>query len=235
MTDTPLPDPPAPASLIVRGIEAVTLFANPAAARRRRKAERQMALAAGRRALARLRAERGGGAATGSESAATTGPDLAPAARAIETLEAAVLSLDRIAEHLAQGEDLTRSARACADDGARALLAERYDELRAEIDRLARTAYGGRTNLLDGLGGRVEAPLDGRGRASIAIPGADVTTGPGGLALPAPETAFREAGEIGAVAAALAAARQRCGALAERFELEATLLAARLGNGGPTT
>ena len=39
------------------------------------------------------------------------------------------------------------------------------------IDRIARTAYAGRVNLLDGLGGELTVPLDARGRSSAAMPG----------------------------------------------------------------
>ena len=224
-SDGPAATPP---SILARSLEAVTRMASPKAAAHRRREEREAALAEGRKALARLHPANRNSARLRS---AHESPDLAPAARAIETLEAAVLGLDSIAEHLVQGLDLIDAARECSNDGARALLAERYDEVRTEIDRIARTAYGGRTNLLDGLGSGVEAPLDGRGRAHIVIPGADATAGPNGLALPPPETAFQENAEIAAISASLEAASDACAALAQRFELEAAVLAARIATG----
>ncbi len=210
-----------PASLLSRGLTALLAAANPEAVRKRRKAERMAALAEGRKALGRLKAlER----SPGDVPAAC-----APAARAIETLEAAVLSLDAIRTLLDQAGELVAAARDPeAHDGTRALLAERYDELREDIDRIALTAYAGRTNLLDGLGAELDVPLDTTGRSRVAVHAADATCGEAGLALPPPRDAFAGAGERDAIAAAIEAARNQASALAQRFEIDAALLAARL-------
>lgn len=238
-SDTPRPEAPATAPapgrvaeagggivwLVHRGLEALLTLGRPRAAARQRRAEREAALAEGRRALARLRLAASN---TRPREALLAAPALAPAAGAIETLEAAVLSLDAIAARLREAAELAATARTCPDEGARALLAERYDEIREEIDGIARTAYGGRTNLLDGLGGTLDVPLDTSGRARMAISGVDATSGPQGLALPAPKTAFAADAEIAAVARALEAALAGTAAHAERFEMEAAVLAARI-------
>ncbi len=219
--------------------EAVQEITNPRAAHRRRKAARLCALAKGREALARLKEK--GNIAEGRPVA----PHLAAAISAIETLEAAVLSLDAISNRLRDARELVTVASDAsgADDGshqpvapsdddtpsgARALLAERYDELRDDIDRIASTAYAGRINLLDGLGGILEVPLDGTGRSRAAITGANVTCTDRGLALPPPEQAFATHAERLSIGASVDAAMQMTAALAARFEVEAALLAARI-------
>lgn len=213
---------------------ALEALANPKAAHRRRKADRLAALAKGRKALDRLRA---------MPHMPALPPHLAEAVAAIETLEAAVLSLDSIGHRLADAGELVDAAEqadrtdlpADAEDAARALLAERYDELREDIDRIARTAYAGRVNLLDGLGGELTVPLDARGRSSAAIPGVNATSEAEGLALPAPELAFATAAERTAIRQAIAAARQQAAAFAARFEVDAALLAARIQPEPPTS
>lgn len=208
-------------SLLSRGLTALIAAASPEAARKRRKAERLAALAEGRKALGRLK--------TLERNAGELPAGCAPAAQAIETLEAAVLSLDAIRALLDQAGELVAAARDPeAHDGTRALLAERYDELREDIDRVALTAYAGRTNLLDGLDAELNVPLDTTGRSRVAVHAADATCGEAGLALPPPRDAFARPGERDAIAAAIEAARNQASALAQRFETDAALLAARL-------
>ncbi len=217
--------------------DAFESFTNPKAVHKRRKAARLAALAEGRKALARLRSP------SASGISAAKAPHLDAAISAIETLEAAVLSLDAIANRISDAAELVAAAEmedgdqplgdtdddtGAMRDGARALLAERYDELRGDIDRIARTAYAGRTNLLDGLGGALNVPLDAEGRARALIPGTDATSAESGLALPCPEQAFATGTERQVVAQALAAATQVTRSLAARFEVDAALLAARI-------
>lgn len=215
-------------------IAALEEFANPKAAYRRRKADRAEALARGRKALVRLK--------TTPHDDKVRAPHLAAAVAAIETLEAAVLSLDAIVHRLSDARELVDAAQVEAGDrpghvedeenGTRALLAERYDELRSDITRIASTAYAGRTNLLDGLGGQLEISLDAGGRAKAVIPGVNAAVrsevNPHGLDLPPPELAFSTAAEREAIARAVAAAIQQIHAFAARFEVDAALMAAKV-------
>ncbi|MEO0962136.1 MAG: hypothetical protein AAFY01_06895 [Pseudomonadota bacterium] len=224
----------SPSGLARTAFEALEEFANPKAAHRRRKADRHLALAKGRKALIRLKST--------PHDQKVRAPHLAAAIAAIETLEAAVLSLDAIAHKLADAQELLDAADAPAagetggqadeENGTRALLAERYDELRDDITRIASTAYAGRTNLLDGLGGQLEVPLDGSGRAKAIIPGvnASVSTAdnPNGIDLPPPEMAFATAEERETIARALSTAIQQTSTFAARFEVDAALMAARV-------
>jgi hypothetical protein len=228
----------SPSGLARTAFEALEEFANPKAAHRRRKADRHLALAKGRKALVRLKST--------PHDQKVRAPHLAAAIAAIETLEAAVLSLDAITHRLTDAQELLDAAGApmtgdTTDDlagdtdeesGTRALLAERYDELREDITRIASTAYAGRTNLLDGLGGQLEVPLDGTGRAKAIIPGVNAAISspdnPDGIDLPPPEMAFATAQERETIARALSVAIQQTSAFAARFEVDAALMAARV-------
>ncbi len=224
----------SPSGLARTAFEALEEFANPKAAHRRRKADRHLALAKGRKALVRLKST--------PHDQKVRAPHLAAAIAAIETLEAAVLSLDAITHRLTDAQELLEAAGAPMSDdmagdtdeenGTRALLAERYDELREDITRIASTAYAGRTNLLDGLGGQLEVPLDGTGRAKAIIPGVNAAISspdsPDGIDLPPPEMAFATAQERETIARALSVAIQQTSAFAARFEVDAALMAARV-------
>ena len=224
----------SPTGLARTAFEALEEFANPKAAHRRRKADRSVALSKGRKALVRLKSS--------PHDQKVRAPHLAAAIAAIETLEAAVLSLDAITHRLTDAQELLDAADAPMTDdmagetdeesGTRALLAERYDELREDITRIASTAYAGRTNLLDGLGGQLEVPLDGTGRAKAIIPGVNASVSsadsPDGIDLPPPEMAFATAQEREVIARALSAAIQQTSAFAARFEVDAALMAARV-------
>lgn len=224
----------SPTGLARTAFEALEEFANPKAAHRRRQADRSVALSKGRKALVRLKST--------PHDQKVRAPHLAAAIAAIETLEAAVLSLDAITHRLTDAQELVDAANVPVTDeagmdtdeenGARALLAERYDELREDITRIASTAYAGRTNLLDGLGGQLEVPLDGSGRAKAIIPGVNAAVSspdnPDGIELPPPELAFATAQERDVIARALCAAIQQTSAFAARFEVDAALMAARV-------
>jgi|GEM_PF-4333756 len=221
----------SPAGYARTAVDAIEAFANPKAAFRRRKAERAQALARGRKAIARLKQ-------SGAETAAHP-PHLSIAIAAIETLEAAVLSLDAISQRLSDALELVHAAEtdidgAAADgeDGTRALLAERYDELRDDITRIAGTAYAGRTNLLDGLGGELDVPLDPSGRSRAVILGVNAVIAgpdnPGGLDLPPPALAFATSEERVLIAQAVSAALHQTAAFAARFEVDAALVAAKV-------
>lgn len=217
-------------------IAALEEFANPKAAYRRRKADRAEALAKGRKALVRLK--------TTPHDDKVRAPYLAAAVAAIETLEAAVLSLDAIVQRLEDAQELVDAAQpetgghpsemSDEENGTRALLAERYDELRSDITRIASTAYAGRTNLLDGLGGQLEVALDAAGRAKAVIPGVNAAVrsdvNPHGLDLPPPELAFSTARERETISRSVAAAIQQINAFAARFEVDAALMAAKVQN-----
>jgi len=170
------------------------------------------------------------GNATGSLPAAELGQHIATA---LSTIETAVLAMDAIAERLREAADLVRDAASSEDHGRRALLAGRYDDLRAEIDAIAGSASHNRVNLIAGrrIGGTLatfDIPIDGDGRSGIAIQVANLTTGEAGLSLSPPHNAFADDAEIETIAAELEKARERTFTISERFADHAALISERL-------
>lgn len=170
------------------------------------------------------------GNAVGSLGAAELGRQIATA---LSTIETAVLAIDAIADRLREAADLVNNAGESADHGLRALFAGRYDDLRAEIDAIAGSASHNRVNLISGrrIGGKIasfDIPLDGDGRSGIAVQVVNLTTGEAGLSLSPPRDAFADDGEIGAIAAEIAAARETAAAVSELFADHAALISERL-------
>jgi hypothetical protein len=176
------------------------------------------------------RALRSSATASGSLTAAELGQRIATA---LSTIETAVLAIDAVTERMREAADLVADAGRSADIGRRALLADRYDDLRAEIDAIVGSASHNRINLICGrrIGGQhtsFEIALDGEERAGVSIPIVNLTTGPGGLSLSPPRSAFAEDAEIDAIAAEIDAARSLAAGAAERFADHAALIADRL-------
>lgn len=181
-------------------------------------------------AEAMKRALRNRGNASGSLTAAELGQQIATA---LSTIETAVLAIDAIADRLREASDLLADAGSSADHGRRALLAGRYDDLRAEIDAIAGSASHNRVNLIAGrrIGGKLttfDIPLDGDGRSGVAIQVANLTTGEAGLSLSPPRNAFADDEEVAAIAAELAAAREKAASVSERFADHAALISERV-------
>ena len=176
------------------------------------------------------RALRSTATASGSLSAAELGQRIATA---LSTIETAVLATDAVTERLREAADLVADAGRNADVGRRALLADRYDDLRAEIDAIVGSASHNRVNLISGrrIGGKIasfDIPLDGDGRSGIAVQVVNLTTGEAGLSLSPPRDAFADDGEIEAIAAEIAAARETAAAVSELFADHAALISERL-------
>jgi len=176
------------------------------------------------------RALRSTATASGSLTAAELGQRIATA---LSTIETAVLAIDAVAERLREAADLVADAGRSADLGRRALMADRYDDLRAEIDAIVGSASHNRVNLISGrrIAGQhasFKIALDSEARAGVSIPIVNLTTGPGGLSLSPPRSAFADDTEIEAIAAELATARLTGASAAERFADQAALIADRL-------
>lgn len=156
-------------------------------------------------------------------------------ATALSTIETAVLAIDTVSDKLNEARDLVEAARATPDVGRRALFAGRYDDVRAEIDAAVGSAAHNRINLINGrlIGGQLPAfdiALDERGHARLAIQIVNLTTGPGGLALSPPRSAFAEADELAAIAGEIAAARKLAGKVSAHFADHAALISDRLAS-----
>lgn len=154
-------------------------------------------------------------------------------ATALSTIETAVLAIDVVNDRLREAANLVEAAGKNDNLGRRALLAGRYDDVRAEIDAAVGSAAHNRVNLINGclIGGQHPAfdiALDAEGRAGIAVGVVNLTTGEGGLALSPPRSAFAEDAEIATILVEIEAARSRVADISLRFADHAALIADRL-------
>ncbi|HEY4345795.1 MAG TPA: hypothetical protein VGN05_15705 [Parvibaculum sp.] len=176
------------------------------------------------------RALRHSAAASNYRSAAELGMRIATA---LSTIETAVLAIDAVNDRLREAANLVEGANKNDNLGRRALLAGRYDDVRAEIDAVVGSAAHNRINLINGcmIGGVYTAfdiSLDEEGRAGIAIGVVDLTTGASGLALSPPRSAFAEDVEISTILGEIEAAQIRIAEVSMRFADHAALIADRL-------
>lgn len=176
------------------------------------------------------RALRSAATTRGSFNAAELGQRIATA---LSTIETSVLAIDALTDRLREAADLVADAGASTDDGRRALLAGRYDDIRAEIDAIAGSASHNRINLIAGrrIAGKLasfDIPFDEDGRSGIAIQVVNLTTNESGLSLSPPRSAFADDEEIAAIAREIDAARETALKVSDRFADHAALISERL-------
>ena len=177
------------------------------------------------------RALRGLPASGNSRAAAILGQSVATA---LSTIETAVLAIDAVNDSLREAASLAREANNTDNPARRALLAERFDDVRSEIDATVGSATHNRVNLINGrlIGGKMatfEVPLDQEGRSGIAISVVNLTTGARGLSLSPPRTAFAENEEITMILDEIDRAQSRIAEVSIRFADHAAFIANRLG------
>lgn len=176
------------------------------------------------------RALRSAATARGSFTAAELGQRIATA---LSTIETSVLAIDALMDRLREAADLVADAGASTDHGRRALLAGRYDDIRAEIDAIAGSASHNRVNLIAGrrIAGKLasfDIPFDEDGRSGLAIQVVNLTTGEAGLSLSPPRSAFADDDEIATIAGEIAAARETAAKVSDLFADHAALISDRL-------
>lgn len=137
------------------------------------------------------------------------GPQTVAIRNALGAIEDALIAIDAIRAALDEAGELTAEALVSPDENRRALLADRYDDLRRAINE----ASGATTKEADCLTcyarARIEVVLDIQGRSRHVVRGADLSAGAGGLDLPPPLDAFATDEEIEAAADAIGAAFHR--------------------------
>lgn len=134
----------------------------------------------------------------------------APAIRlALGAIEDALISVDAIRAALDEAAELTVEALGIADEGRRALCAERYDDLRKAINESCGATAPEGDCLTAHAKARLEVALDPTGRSRHVVRGTDLSTGAQGLDLPPPLEAFAADDEIRAVQASIANALHR--------------------------
>jgi len=151
------------------------------------------------------------------------------AARAVATVEGTLVAIDSIHTYLSEALELTAEALAHPDTTKRAMIADRYDELRSRIDTVAGGAKFEGVNLIDGGRASIEITLPDGGQPRQAIGHITLLAGERGLSLKAPSELFATNDEVEAARASLFAARQRLDRAAETFLNQASLLAPSLG------
>jgi hypothetical protein len=97
---------------------------------------------------------------------ATPGTVEEAAARAVTAVEGTLVAIDTINEYLMEALDLTTEALKTSDPAKRAMIADRYEELRSNIDTVAAGASFQGVNL---IGGRRARPVDQVARRALRI------------------------------------------------------------------
>jgi flagellin-like hook-associated protein FlgL len=151
------------------------------------------------------------------------------AARAVSTVEGTLVAIDTIHTYLSEALELTAEALAHPDETKRAMIADRYEELRSRIDTVAAGATFEGVNLIDGARAAIEVMLPEGGQPRHAIGHITLVAGEKGLSLKAPSELFASNDEVEAARLSLFAARQRLDRAAETFLNQASLLAPCLG------
>ena len=159
----------------------------------------------------------------------TSGSLAETAARAISTVEGTLVAIDSIDTYLSEALELTADALTDADATKRAMIADRYEELRSRIDTVAAGATFEGINLIDAARGAIEVTLPEGGQPRHAIGHITLVAGERGLSLKAPSELFASNDEIEAARMSLFAARQRLDRAAETFLNQASILAPHLG------
>jgi hypothetical protein len=150
------------------------------------------------------------------------------AARAVATVEGTLVAIDSIHTYLSEALELTAEALAHPDETKRAMIADRYEELRSRIDTVAAGATFEGVNLIDGARKAIEVIIPEGGQPRHAIGHITLVAGERGLSLKSPSELFASNDEVEAVRLSLLAARQRLERAAETFLNQASVLAPHL-------
>jgi hypothetical protein len=151
------------------------------------------------------------------------------AARAVATVEGTLVAIDSIHFYLSEALELTAEALAHPDATKRAMIADRYEELRQHIDTVAAGATFEGVNLIDGARAAIELVMPDGSHPRHAIGHITLVAGERGLSLKAPSEHFASDDEIDATRQTLVAARQRLERAAETFLNQASVVAPHLG------
>lgn len=141
---------------------------------------------------------------------------------ALKVLEAALTAVDRITALLGEAHETIDTAKGAKESPIRAMLADRYDDLRGQIDATALNASGAGVNLLSGARIGIELALEGTGQGTVAVRSIDLSAA--GLGLPAPASGFEDKDEIARIESAIAEAETRLTRAAHTFVTDAALL-----------
>jgi hypothetical protein len=151
------------------------------------------------------------------------------AARAVSAVEGTLVAIDSIHDYLREALDLVTAAMAAPDTTKRAMIADRYEELRSRIDTVAAGAVFEGVNLIDSGRDSIEIKLPAAGEPRHSIGHITLVAGERGLSLKAPSELFSSNDEVEMARTSLIAARERLNRAAETFLNQASVLAPHLG------
>jgi len=163
----------------------------------------------------------------GRESPRATAPQLDNTIKdALVAIESALFSIDRIREIIEQAYEVALSAHEAEEAGARALLAESFDELRLQINATI-DAIDDRAATLIGKNSRqIDVKLGGKANYSVSPFRLDAS--PKGLNITPPRDAFESFDEINAALDELDVAIKRADRAASAYCRDAQFLIQRL-------
>jgi hypothetical protein len=149
-----------------------------------------------------------------------------PIREALSAIESALFAIDTIRLTIEQAYEVVQSARDAPDDGARALFAESYDELRLSLNKLIDDLDPQAASLIGKSAHNLDVKLGGKAHYSISAARLDISTK--GLNLDPPREAFATSEEVERVNAELDAALARADRIAGAYCRDAQFLMARL-------
>lgn len=152
--------------------------------------------------------------------------DDAPIREALASIECALYSIDAIRDVIEQAYEVTLSAQNVEDAGGRALLAERYDELRLSINRIIEQLDERAARLIGKNAHNLDVKLGGKANYSVSAIRMDIS--PKGLELDPPREAFATFDEITRVLEELDSAVKKADRAAAGYCRDAQFLISRL-------
>lgn len=164
-----------------------------------------------------------GAAPQGKKPAAGGGNNIREALTAIES---ALYTIDRIRDIIEQAYEVALSANDSEEAGARALLAESFDDLRLSINATVEAADDRAAVLIGKVQRQIDVRLGGKAHYSVSPCRLDVS--PKGLGINPPRDAFSTFDEIAASLEELDAALQKADRAANAYCRDAQFLIGKL-------
>ncbi len=150
-------------------------------------------------------------------------------ARAIGTIEAAMLGLCQIKDLIYEAQKLSIAGLALQDADQRTLLAMRYGEVITELNAIASATGHGGVHLINDSTDVAEVCLTSPGECiHIQLPHINLTAGPRGLSLPKPSRAFTSLQDLENLSKHLTLVAERLDKSAEIFRQQGAELSKRL-------
>ena len=147
---------------------------------------------------------------------------------ALAAIESALFSIDRIRDIIEQAYEVALSAHEAEEEGARALLAESFDELRQSINAAVDAVDDRAATLIGKAQRQIDVKLGGKAHYSVSPARLDVSAK--GLNINPPRDAFATFDEINATLDELDGALKRADRAANGYCRDAQFLIAKLSD-----